>query len=578
VAFPVGCYDQFRELFDVPDPPPTETALHFSIYLLADREPLETLRLQIAKIAGQNYPYWSLRVIGTDAARRRVTDQLAAAEPRIGWCEMADGELEAEAERRAALHTEGDWLVFLTRGALLHAKTLGWFAAASGVGTAAAFVTDEERIIRHDGKVERSAPEFRQVVDYDTLLEANPFGETIAVRRQDYAGVADRLVTSSPAASRSALLLSLACCSQIGHIPCALVARDATIEFFDAEQAATHHEAVGAHLHSSAFNDIIDVQRSAEPGTPLRIRWRVQSPDTAIAVIIPTRDNGDDLFRCVDSLRAKAAAVASLQILIVDNGTKQPRSQQALTEIVEKGWAEVLAVDEPFNWSRLNNLAVRRTTAPLVLFANDDIVAVSDDWDIILRGLLERPQIGAVGARLLYPNDTLQHGGVLFGWPNLTIHDGLYEHCSAKGPASRWRVTRRVSAVTGAFLATRRDLFLAHGGFDEIALPIQYSDIDYALKLRAAGRAILWTPEITCRHHESRTRGLDHLVAEQRARVSAEQAIIQERWGGAFESDPSVNPIWCMATLPFRLMIAAPRERIMAHIRRCAAPNPWAVP
>src|SRR5262249_46616111 len=155
------------------------------------------------------------------------------------------------------------------------------------------------------------------------------------------------------------------------------------------------------------------------------------------------------------------------------NGTKQPRSRQVLAELVDKGWAEMLTVDEPFNWSRLNNLAADRTTAPLVLFANDDIVAVSEDWDGILRGLLERPQIGAIGARLLYPDDTLQNGGVLFGWPSLTIHDGLYEHHSANGPANRWRVTRRVSAVTGAFLATRRDLFLAHGGFDDIGLPVQ---------------------------------------------------------------------------------------------------------
>lgn len=129
---------------------------------------------------------------------------------------------------------------------------------------------------------------------------------------------------------------------------------------------------------------------------------------------------------------------------------------------------------------------------------------LSEGWDENLRGLLGRREIGAVGARLLYPDRTLQHAGVLFGWPGLTIHDGLYEKSVEPGPAKRWHVTRAVSAVTGAFLATRRDVFLAHGAFDEIELPIAFSDIDYALKVRRSGlkfsgrrklHSIIWNPK-----------------------------------------------------------------------------------
>jgi GT2 family glycosyltransferase len=200
---------------------------------------------------------------------------------------------------------------------------------------------------------------------------------------------------------------------------------------------------------------------------------------------------------------------------------------------------------------------------------------LSEGWDDVLRGLLDRPEIGAVGAQLLYPDDTVQHAGVLFGWRGSTIHDGLYESRWEPGPARRWQVTRAVGAVTGAFLATRSELFLAHGGFDETHLPVSYSDIDFALKLCAAGLKILWTPEITAYHHESKSRGLDHLDPEKRARNTAERSVMEQRWGAAIEVDPGVNPVWHMATLPFRLLSAPSHARLWGHIERCAARNPW---
>lgn len=130
-----------------------------------------------------------------------------------------------------------------------------------------------------------------------------------------------------------------------------------------------------------------------------------------------------------------------------------------------------------------------------------------------LRGLLEREDVGAVDARLLYDADTVQHAGVIFGWKGSVIHDGLFEAADAPGSACRWQVTRAVGAVTGAFLATRRDRFLGLGRFDAAALSVAYSDIDYALKLRATGLKVLWTSAISPYHHESKTRNLDYTDA-----------------------------------------------------------------
>jgi O-antigen biosynthesis protein len=122
---------------------------------------------------------------------------------------------------------------------------------------------------------------------------------------------------------------------------------------------------------------------------------------------------------------------------------------------------------------------------------------------------------------------------VPFGWQGSVTHDGLYEAASEPGPCRRWHLTHAVGAVTGAFLATRRQTFLDLGGFDEAALPIAYSDIDYALKLRASGSIVLWTPNITLYHHESKTRGLDHADSAKQARNAAERRVMEQRWGAA---------------------------------------------
>lgn len=575
IAFPVSCYDSFRAFFDVPSPPRAAASYKFAVLLIADQEPLETLFAQLGATRRQTYENWTLCVIGSDPARRRIVERAAASDARIQWGDSMSGETPVEAERRIALSSGVDWIVLLSPRALLHPHAIEWFASLVGQGSAAAFITDEETGIRERGGIRRSAPQFRQVVDYDTLFEMNTFGETVAVELASYAAVAQRLVTTSLTAARSSLLLALARDGHVGHIPCPLVCLDGENTVDPATVAAAHEEALRAHVSQASLDERVHIGSPKGPLPRLSILWRPPDPRESIALIIPTRDNGPDVAQFVDSLRARAAVPESLRIVIVDNGSRQAETHRILADLEANSPAQVLVMDEPFNWSRLNNRAVDAVDTRLLVFANDDMVMLSDRWDERLRGLLDRPEIGAVGARLLYPDGALQHAGILLGWKGLDIHDGLYESSLEPGPASRWQVSRAVSAIDGAFLATRRELFLAHGGFDEVSLPVAHSDIDYALKLRASGLKILWTPDITLYHYESKTRGFDDLDPERRARSAAERAAIRGRWGAAVSEDPSVNPIWHTATLPFRLVSAPSQSRVWAHIRRCATDNPW---
>jgi hypothetical protein len=280
-------------------------------------------------------------------------------------------EISAEAERRIALSCGVDWIVLLAERALLHPRAIEWFDSLAGQSPAAAFITDEETGTRERGGVRHSCPEFRQIVDYETLFEMNTCGETVAVEGAAYASAAQRLVTSSMSASRSSLLLALARDGRVGHIPCPLVCRDGET-FIDPEVAAAEHEkAVHAHKVQAGLSERIHIGRRSGPSPRLPILWRPREPDASIAVIIPTRDNGADVAKFVDSLRMRAAVPNALRIVIVDNGSRQQVTRRILANFKTKTWAQILPLDEPFNWSRLNNCAVEVVDSPLLVFAND---------------------------------------------------------------------------------------------------------------------------------------------------------------------------------------------------------------
>jgi GT2 family glycosyltransferase/tetratricopeptide (TPR) repeat protein len=572
-AVPFAGYDRFRRLYDVPPAPAPLRARRFAVIMPTSDSALDILYAQLAALRAQTVTDWRLYVLGSDDAHRRIVERAAATDPRVAWVEATLDEDLADAERRIALSLEADWLLLLAEGALPHRRTLEWFAAVAARCSAPAYVTDEETVAFEGEVTRRSAPMLRQVVDFDTLLEANPFGDTIAVERTAYMQLADKLVTGTIASARASLLLHLADHNRVGHIPLPLLARDVTCP--TEPPAAAHEAAVRAYLAAAAEQLPATVGAPDSPGKSLAIRWRPRNETDPLAVIVPTRDNGADLGNLIESLRDRAERRDALRVVIVDNGSRDPETLRILARLTAQSWARVMRIDEPFNWSRLNNRGVDTSDQPLVVFANDDMLMLSDGWDRQLRGLLSRPEIGAVGARLLYPDDTVQHGGILFDWQGSTIHDGLYEPKAHAGPCGRWHLSRAVSAVTGAFLAIRRDTFAAVGGFDEMGLPIAYSDFDLCLKLRARGLKILWTPQITLRHFESKSRGLDHLDPEKHARHRAERAQLRARWGAVLDMEPSVNPLWHQATLPFRLLAMPSEDRLWRHIRLCAASNPW---
>ena len=568
-AFPIDLYDSYRAVYTVP-PPPAGDRVSLSVLLLADREPLPVLYHQLAALREQTEASWSLTVIGRDAQRAEVVRLAATGDPRIAWLPMAEDEEPAVAEWTAARTASAAWLVLLAPGAVLDPQALAWFAAAPRLGAAKAFVCDEDRIGLKGAALVHSDPVLRQVVDYDTLLEANVFGETVAVERAAYLAALPAAPEGPVGRARSQLLIELARAGAVGHLPYTLVSTSLDLR---GAALSEHRIAVADHAERHGFADRIRIAKGDKGPT----HWTPREPDSDIAIVIPTRDNPHDLRSFIQSLRDTADVPDHLKFVIVHNGSSMPETMDLLGELAGRRYVTLLAGEQPFNWSRLNNSAVAAADAPLLVFANDDMLMLTENWDTHLRGLLERDDVGAVGARLLYGDDTVQHAGVLFGWKNNVIHDGVYEPADGAGPARRLQVTRATSAVTGAFLATRRRRFLEVGGFDEAGLPVAYSDVDFALKLRQRGLRVLWTPGITLRHYESKTRGMDQPDVGKNLRNQAEQAVMSGRWGEVLMADPSLHPAWYPATLPFRLLAAPSAERALAHVARTAVPEPWRV-
>jgi len=555
VAFPVEAYAEMRRMFD-PPPPRTTGAASIGLVLCADREPLETLHRQLTAVINQSHRQWRLRVLVGDSDRREIIKRVAAADARISWVDAAPEAPLGDIELATAKELSTDWTLLMAEGAVLQSHALAWIAAVALHRPCDAIVFDEEvgapEPYTHDLR-----PILRQAVDRESLLEANIYGETVAVRSSELAGMSAFVHPKSSHTLRSELLLNLVGLHPVAHVPLPLVRRVPTEEGRSAVAAEAHAQVVRAY------------RRLADEGAGAG-----QDDEAEIAIIICTKNNSLDVATFVESLRALAARADRLEILIVDNGDGPPPDARLAALAASKA-ATVWKLDEPFNWSRFNNLAAARTRAPYLIFANDDMRMLAQGWDSIVRSQLVRPEIGALGARLLYPDETLQHAGMLFNWRGGVIHDGLYRAQSDPGPSRRWQLTRCASAVTGAFLATRRADFAAVGGFDEANLAISYGDVDYALKLRAAGLRVLWSPSLTLYHYESKTRGLDHLHPAKAARHLAEQALIERRWLGVLLTEPSVNPAWYQATIPFRLLRFPSQHEIWRHIETSVVVNPW---
>ncbi|MFE1598033.1 glycosyltransferase family 2 protein [Methylobacterium sp. ID0610] len=274
------------------------------------------------------------------------------------------------------------------------------------------------------------------------------------------------------------------------------------------------------------------------PAVVPALRRPLPDPLPVVSLIVPTRDRVDLLRTCLDSLGA-CTDWPALEIIVCDNDSRETETLAYFREIAAAGRARVLACPGPFNFAAMNNRAADVARGRLLGFVNNDVEAFRPDW---LRRMAEealRPEVGAVGAKLLDGAGRIQHGGIVLGTGGLVTHAHRHFPGDAPGYLHRLAATHRVSAVTAACLVVEARKFAEVGGFDAEAFAVDFNDVDLCLRLDRAGYRTLMVPGAVLHHREAASR---RWTDAARARHAAEVAAFRARWGTALGADPWYHP------------------------------------
>lgn len=273
-----------------------------------------------------------------------------------------------------------------------------------------------------------------------------------------------------------------------------------------------------------------------------------------LSVIVPTRNRVDLLRTCLDGLAA--TDYPDMEVIIVDNDSDEPETL-AYLEGLEKTQGprrRLLHHPGPFNYSAINNRAIATARGRLLCLLNNDIEVIESRWLSIMAMQALRPDVGAVGARLLYPDGRIQHAGVVIGVGHAAGHAHRFLHPAVEGYFHRHSLPQFTSAVTAACLVVERDKFLAVGGLNERDFPVAFNDVDLCLRLNSRGWQSLYEPRATLIHHESVSRGLDQDPVGA-ARYAGELAALQRLWMTDLVTDPYHHPALSRASEQFAVSI-----------------------
>ena len=512
-----------------------------SVVMPVYETPERWLRAAIASVRRQRYPHWEL-CIADDASKsphvRAVLEEAARLEPRIRiTMREENGHIPAASNSALAL-AAGEFIVLLDHDDELSEHALFVLAREICAHPDVDLIySDEDKL---DERGEHYDPFFKPDWNPDLFLSQNYVAHLCALRASRVREVGGFREGFEGSQDYDLYLRVIGDAGRVRHVPHVLYHWRAIEGSTARETAAKSYAETSARR---ALQEHLD-RRGArvQPGqlpTTYRVRWPIPEPAPLVSLIIPTRNGRALLEPCIESLLRKTR-YRPFEILVVDNQSTEPDALDYLRSLERRAAARVLRYDKPFNFSAINNFAAGQAAGTLLGLLNNDLEVFEEGWleEMVSHAL--RPEIGAVGARLLYSDRTLQHGGVILGIGGIAGHAHKHLPSAAPGYFSRAQLTQDLSAVTAACLVVRRSTFLDVGGLDE-GLPVAFNDIDFCLRLRQSGLRNLWTPYATLLHHESKSRGAED-TRQKRARFLRESATMEERWGASLRQDPAYNP------------------------------------
>jgi GT2 family glycosyltransferase len=508
-------YDAWMRLFD--EHPERDRARHTERLATMSHQPLISLLAHVPASDGdsvarlaqsasdQIYPGWELVVAAPVERHQEIAAALS--ERGVDGAKLrmvaADGG-EAESFNAVLAAAQGEFVLPLWAGTTLRPHAMLDLALTMAhVPGAELIYADEDRI---DAEGNRSDWRFKPAFSPDLLDAIDYIGSPALIRRETARQISGWRDVSG---HRHELLRRLA----------------ASV----LEPSIVHLARLLAHTTGAAGQPI-----AAPPAVPT-----VPNPPPRVSLIIPTRDGADVLETCVRSIR-KLTRYDNYEIIIVDNGSVEERTKALFVQLARDPDIRILPRAEPFNFSRLNNAAAREATGTIIGLINNDIEVTDGAWLSNMVALAVRPETGCVGAKLLYPDGRLQHAGVVVGLGGVAGHGHRFQRADEPGYLGRLHHVHEASAVTAACLLVRRDVFDAVNGFDE-GLTVAFNDVDFCLRVRAAGYRNVWTPRASLIHHESVSRGRD-LTPSKARRFAGEYATMHRRWAADMLADPYYSP------------------------------------
>jgi GT2 family glycosyltransferase len=498
------------------------------------------LAAAIDSVLAQSYRRWQLCICddcSSQPAVRELLEGYAAQDPRIKIHYAAQRGGISRASNAAWNMASGDFIALLDHDDTLAPHALAFVCQAINRNPDSDFFYSDEDKIDEDGT--RFDPFFKPDWSPDLFLSENYICHLLVLRRD----LADKLGQFNPALDGSQdydlALRASELASGIHHIPKVLyhwrAGMASTASGIDNKSYALEAARLALQQHCERAKTGATVERGVIHG-----RWRVRYPlnlGTRVSIIIASGGKVDILRTNIETIFAKTS-YADYEIVIIDNS--KGNAVERLVQKDQPRHANLRYIDwrnKPFNFSAINNAAARQCEAPLLLFLNDDTSVIEPHWLAAMAELAMRPEVGAVGAKLLYPNGAIQHAGVVMG---------VFDNCGhafkgLNGAVGHYfdfsDVIRNVSAVTGACLMTRADVFRQVGGFDETQFAVAFNDVDLCLKMGAYGYRVLYTPHAVLYHHESLSKTSRDLIPRP-----AEVAAMKLKWEKVIAHDPYYSP------------------------------------
>jgi GT2 family glycosyltransferase/2-polyprenyl-3-methyl-5-hydroxy-6-metoxy-1,4-benzoquinol methylase len=518
--------------------PPT-----FSVVMPTYNTQEKFLRKAIESVLGQIYPYWEL-CIADDASPlphvRRVLEEYARKDSRIKLVFREQNGHICAASNSALEVATGDYVALLDHDDVLAEHALYWMAAEIMAHPEAELLySDEDKISEKD---RRCDPYFKPDWNPELLIGQNYISHLGVYKRervlrlggfrQGFEGSQDwdlvlRFTDDLPP-------------EKIRHIPAVLyhwrMLAGSTASDLSAKPYVVNaaKKAITESLQRRGEEFSLD---SACNGAFHLPRFSINSTPQ-VSIIIPTRNGLSDLRQCLNSL--SLTEYPCTEILVIDNQSDDADTLDYLAEIERRSGYRVLRYPYPFDYAAMHNWAVPQAHGEYICLLNNDTEVITPQWLHEMLGQARRQGIGAVGAKLLYADGTVQHGGVMLGIGGIAGHAHKNIPKNSCGHFGRAALVQDFSAVTGACLTIRKSHWVQVGGMAS-ELTVAFNDVDLCLRLREAGLRNVWLPQAVLYHHESKSRGSD-IHPEKLRRFALEHAYMQWRWGSVLHSDPAYNP------------------------------------